>query len=287
MPADRPPSKAQGASGNLLGQFLRAKRDQIRPDEVGLPPGFRRRAPGLRREEVATLCSISPTWYTWIEQGRTQAVSIETLDAIAQGLHLSRAERAYLFELAERADPKLPLAANAASPQLTALVSAIRIPAYILDRHWDAIAWNKPAATLFEDWLKGRQIQASGGKQAHPNLLRYVFLHPQATRFIVDWDNRAQRLVAEYRADTAAWRDDPVRQSLVDELRHTSPVFDTAWQSQQVLSREGGKRVFMHSRTGRCDYEQITLRVAQHPDLKLVSLVPDKLNSHHAVNRIE
>jgi len=278
MLGNRPSINEPMPSTKLLGQFLRAKRDQIRPDEVGLPAGFRRRAPGLRREEVAALCNISPTWYTWIEQGRTQAISVDTLDAIAQGLHFSRAERAYLFELAERADPKLPLTANVASPQLTALVNAIRTPAYILDRHWDAIAWNKPAATLFEDWLKKPLIRGTSGQQTYPNLLRYAFLHPQVTRFIVDWDNRAHRLVAEYRADTAAWRDDPVRQSLVDELRRASQVFDTAWQSQQVLSREGGKRAFMHSRRGRCDYEQITLHVAQHPDLKLVSLIPHTLN---------
>lgn len=142
MPRNKTPSSVPGASVNSLGQFLRAKRDQLRPEAVGLPAGFRRRAPGLRREEVAVLCNISPTWYTWIEQGRTQAVSIETLDAIARGLHLSRAERAYLFELGERSDPKLPVAANASFPQLTALANAILSPAYILDRHWDAIAWN-------------------------------------------------------------------------------------------------------------------------------------------------
>lgn len=256
-------------SENLVGQFLRAKRDQIKPDAVGLPAGFRRRAVGLRREEVAALCNISPTWYTWIEQGRTKAVSIETLDAIARGLHLSRAERAYLFELAERNDPNLPMAVNESSPQLMALVKAIRSPAYILDRHWDAIAWNKSAATLFEGWLNKRKLNSS----AVPNLLRYVFLHPQASKLIVDWKNRAQRLVAEYRADTVSWHDDPVSQTLVNELRRASPVFDEAWKSQQVLSREGGSRTFNHSQMGNCNYEQVTLRVAQHPDLKLVALV--------------
>lgn len=268
------PAAAQRASAISLGEFLRAKRDQLRPDALGLPAGFRRRTPGLRREEAAMLCNISPTWYTWIEQGRTQGISVETLDAIARGLHLSRAERGYLFELGERADPKLPLTANACFPQLTALANAILSPAYILDRHWDAIAWNKPAATLFEDWLK--VPRASSRDYAHPNLLRYAFLHPRASGFIVDWADRAKRLVAEYRADTAAWRDDPVRRALVEELQRASPEFDAAWQSQQVLSREGGKRKFKHSRLGRCDYDQITLRVAQHPDMKLVVLVTDK-----------
>lgn len=262
------PAKA-AVPQNQLGEFLRAKRDQLRPEDVGLPPGFRRRAPGLRREEVATLCQISPTWYTWIEQGRTQAASTDTLGAIAAGLHLSQAERAYLFELAARADPEQPAVVDSA-PHLAKLVQAVRTPAYILDRHWDAIAWNRPAALLFEDWLRA---PARGGR----NLLRYVFLHPQAPAFIVNWPERAQRLVAEYRSDTAAWRDDPVRQALVDELRSASRAFDSAWKSQKVLSREGGLRAFEQARSGRRDYEQFTLRVAQHPDLKLTVLVPGEL----------
>lgn len=192
-------------------------------------------------------------------------MSTDTLRAIAAGLHLSNAERAYLFELAARADPEHPSDEGSAPHRLADLVKVIRTPAYILDRHWDAIAWNRPAALLFEDWLKARGAR---------NLLRYVFLHPQAPSFIVNWPERAQRLVAEYRSDTAAWRDDPVRQALVDELRSGSRAFDAAWRSQKVLSREGGLRAFEHAHSGRREYEQFTLRVAQHPDLKLTVLVP-------------
>jgi transcriptional regulator with XRE-family HTH domain len=251
-----------------LGEFLRARRDRLRPEDFGLPPGQRRRAPGLRREEAAQLCGISPTWFTWIEQGRTAAVSVPTLAAIARGLRLSRAERGYLFELAARADPAPPSADQTDPQQLRALVDAIRTPAYVLDRHWDAVVWNKPAAELFAPWL---------GARAGPdrNLLRFVFLQPAARRFILNWNDRAQRLVAEYRADSAAWRDDPVRRSLVQELGDASAEFAGAWKSQQVLSRDGGRRSLRHPRRGRMEYEQFTLRVAQRPDLKLTVLVPD------------
>src|SRR6185437_7922689 len=125
-----------------LGDFLRARRDRLLPEDFGFPRG-RRRAPGLRREEVAQLCGISPTWYTWIEQGRTTAVSVETLSAIAAGLRLSRAERAYLFELSARADPAPPRIEGSDPQQLSALLRVVRTPAYVLDRHWDAIAWNR------------------------------------------------------------------------------------------------------------------------------------------------
>jgi transcriptional regulator with XRE-family HTH domain len=253
-----------------LGEFLRARRDQLRPEDFGLAAGRRRRAPGLRREEAALLCGISPTWFTWIEQGRTTSVSVPTLAAIARGLKLSRAERSYLFELAARADPSPPAAQREDPQLLQQLVHAVRTPAYLLDRHWDAVAWNKAAAELFAGWLGGKREPADAPR----NLLQFVFLEPEARKFIVDWQARARRLVAEYRADTAGWRDDPVRQALVHDLGDASAEFAAAWKSQTVLARDGGRRAFDHPRRGRCEYEQFTLRVAQRADLKLTVLVP-------------
>ena len=253
-----------------LGEFLRAHRDRLRPEDFGLPTGRRRRAPGLRREEAAQLCGISPTWFTWIEQGRTTSVSVPTLAAIARGLRLSRAERAYLFELAARTEPAPPAVQHAAREPLERLVAAVRTPAYVLDRHWDAVAWNRGAAALFTDWL-GR---AHDGAPVERNLLRFVFLAPRAQAFIVNWSERAHRLVAEYRADTAGARDDRVRQGLVRELAAASAEFANAWRSHSVLSRDGGRREFEHPRRGRIAYEQFTLRVAHGGDLKLTVLVP-------------
>jgi transcriptional regulator with XRE-family HTH domain len=249
-----------------LGQFLRARREALNPRDFGLPPGQRRRTPGLRREEAAQLCGISPTWFAWIEQGRTTSVSVPSLAAIARGLRLSQAERRHLFELAARADPA-PMRTGNADPRLLApLLAAVRAPAYVLDRHWDAVLWNRAAAELFAGWLGGRR----GG--APRNLLHYVFLEPAARRFIVGWPDRARRLVAEYRADTTAQRNDPVRQAMVQELVDRSPEFRQAWSSQAVLSRDGGRRAFNHPRRGRCEYEQLTLRIDGRPELKMTTL---------------
>ena len=273
---------------SLLGEFLRAHRAQLRPADLGLPQRGRRRTPGLRREELAQLCGISPTWYTWIEQGRTTAVSAQTLDALAQGLRLGAAERAYLFELAGRADPARPSQAPAESLELGALVRAIRTPAYVLDRYWNAIAWNRPAAALFTDWLGGvqghgkdqgngrsRAGAGTGARDAAPNLLRYVFLHPGARRFLVDWEDRAWRLAAEFRADMPRLRDDPRRDALVEELCAVSPEFAEAWRSQQVLARDGGQRAFRRAGGGEVlQFEQHILRVARRPELRMTVLVP-------------
>ncbi|MCL2658408.1 MAG: helix-turn-helix transcriptional regulator [Betaproteobacteria bacterium] len=251
---------------DALGAFVRAVRERLSPADFGLPQG-RRRAKGLRREEVAARCGISPTWYTWIEQGRTTAISVSALARLAEGLNLSTAERAYLFRLAGRADPSAPDAAEIESAPLAALVEAIASPAYVLDRYWDALAWNAAAAQLFRVWLGGKR----GAGQA-PNLLRYVFLDPRAKSFILDWEERAQRLVAEYRADSAGSREDVRHVALVNELCTVSPVFDQAWRAQKVLAREGGSRGFKLGRADRQDYWQFTLRLAQQADTKLVVL---------------
>ncbi len=267
------PATSNAAEPNLLGDFLRARRERLRPDDFGLPRGARRRAPGLRREEVAALCGVSPTWITWIEQGRAASVSPQTLAAIADGLKLSAAERAYLFGIAPpRAGAAGPVAEPEPGPQpLSMLVEAVRTPAYVLDRHWDAVVWNRPAAELFADWL-GRR----GAGQGHSrNLLRYVFTDPRARSLIVDWTERAPRLVAEYRADTAAWHDDPVRRAQVEALCFASADFAAAWRSQQVLAREGGLRRFLHPKRGPCRYRQFTLRVAGRAELKFAVLAPE------------
>lgn len=252
---------------SLLGDFLRARRESLQPLELGLPQRKRRRTPGLRREEVAQLCGISPTWYTWIEQGRTAAISPATLVALAQGLQLTAAERAYLFEIARRLDPSPPGPALTGGQELAGLVRVIHTPAYLLDRQWNAIEWNPAAADLFRDWLRAPQREA-------PNLLRYVFLQPRARMFLLDWEDRALRLVAEFRADTPRMRDDPQRTSLVEELSRASREFAAGWRAQRVLSRDGGRRSF---RIGKADirhFEQHILRVVRRPDLRLTVLVP-------------
>ncbi|MDI7774177.1 helix-turn-helix transcriptional regulator [Asticcacaulis sp. EMRT-3] len=247
-----------------LGAFIRAARERLTPESCGLPPGKRRRASGLRREEAAALCHISPTWFTWIEQGRTTAISTATLGAIARGLKLSRAERSYLFILAGRGEPVVAAGQMSDPHQIAPLVEAVTAPAYVLDRHWDAVAWNKGAQSLFTGWLGG----------AERNLLRYVFLDPEARSFIADWETRAVRLVAEFRADTADAPADPVRRALVEELSHASADFKAAWASQAVLEREGGLRVF-HTDQGEARHRQFTLRPSGFADLRLIVLLAE------------
>ena len=207
-----------------LGAFLRARRELLpSPSSV---PIRRRRTPGLRREEVAEACGVSATWYTWLEQGRDVSASPAALARMAGVLRLSRAERAYMFDLAGKRDPAetqefdddIPLSA-------LALPNQMAVPAYLLDRSWTARAWNAAAADLFAGWLDA---------EADRNLLRYIFLSPVARGLIADWEERGRRVVAEFRADYSRCLRDPALRGLIRGAFRTKPSVSAS------LERAGG-----------------------------------------------
>lgn len=257
-------SRNDAARRQSLGAFLRSARGRISPADHGLPPGVRRRTPGLRREELAQLCGISTTWYTWIEQGREVSVSADVWCRLAAALRLARAERHYLFSLAECADPEAGRPDAIALPDgLSDCVDTIGCPAYILDQSWNVLAWNTALQHVFDGW-PGR---------GSSNLLHYIFLDPAARSLVVDWETRASRVVAEFRADVAAQASDPDIQSLVMRLQSESPLFARSWTRQAVVEREGGVREFDHPVDGRMRFRQYTFRLAIRPDCKLVMLL--------------
>ena len=255
-----------------LGDFVRAQRERTLPAALGLPPEGRRRTPGLRREELAQLSGLSTTWFTWIEQGRDVSVSPGALARLANVLRLGRAERAYLFDVAGRRDPNQ--AADGADafipPAVLACVETIRSPAYILDRTWTARSWNAAARRLFVGWL-------DAPAQHRDNLLRFIFLVPSARTLICDWEDRARRVAAEFRAACSAHLNDPDLRALIAELSQLSAEFAQFWEQHGVLGREGGERTFNHPRDGFVRYQQVTFDLASQSDVKLTMLVvPEK-----------
>jgi len=252
-----------------LGAFVRAHRERIIPESIGLPAGERRRTPGLRREELAVLCGVSATWITWLEQGRPVSASTKMLAHLATALRLSDAERTYLFRLADKVDPEARMndLADAKTKEVSRLVTVIEAPAYVLDRQWNAVAWNDQAAKLFLAWLGN---ESSDGER---NLLQFMFLERSAKNFIIDWEERAKRLVAEFRAECGKGMDDPPIKDLIARLQEQSGEFLQFWNAQEVVAREGGVRTFMHPTVGRLSFEQMTLQLQGRPDLKLAILV--------------
>jgi transcriptional regulator with XRE-family HTH domain len=245
----------------LLGEFVRAHRERLRPLGSG-----RRRTPGLRREELAAAAGISSTRCAWIEQGRPVQPSPETLARLAGALALGAAERAYLFKLAGRVDPLDSGGDDGAAPEaLRVIVEALPTPAYGLDRLWNACCWNAPAAHLFRGWLDGA---------ADRNLLRFMFIGEPARSLVPDWRERALRLLAEFRADFGGHFRDAAVRALVDSLRVASPLFSQGWEEQDVLPRAGGLRSFRHPTDGALSYRQFTYSPLEFPDFKLVVLAP-------------
>lgn len=254
-----------------LAAFLQAIRNRSQPADFGFPSGNRRRTAGLRREEVAQLVGISTTWYTWIEQGRDVNISAEALNRLADSLRLTRSERAYLFEIADRRDPQGSQSENdEIPPLLPELLSDIAIPAYLMGRYWDILGWNQAAAELFSGWLDTRRCEDA----PPPNMLRFVFLEPRTRVFLVDWEARARRITAEFRADCRNSLEEPTLMRLVEELSAASPDFVRFWKQHDVLERQGGERRFRHPARGDICYQQVTLRPDEHEHLKLVMLKP-------------
>ncbi len=247
----------------LLGAFVRAHRERLRPEGSG----GRRRTPGLRREELASRAGISVTWCTWIEQGRNVKASPPALARLARALMLSRAERAYLFELSGARDPDGPATDDIADapPSILAAVNAVTHPAYGLDRLWNACCWNDAASHLFQGWL---------GAGCQRNLLGFVFLDSAARDLIPNWKDRARRLLAEFRGDYGHSFADPRARMLVEKLRRDSALFRQTWDAQIVLEREGGARSFNHPKDGLLNFTQHTFIPSERPDHKLVILTP-------------
>lgn len=250
----------------LLGDFVRARREALVPDGA-MQAARKRRTPGLRREELAQRAAIGVTWVSWIEQGREVRPSAETLARLAGALHLGRAERAYLFELAGRRDPDnaFGAAGGDAPAAIGAVVAALPWPAYGLDPAWNICAWNDKAQHL---------LAGLAGETEHCNLLRWVFTSPQARTLLPDWEERAGRLLAEFRADYGRNLADPRAKAVVDWLDERSPEFRAAWERQAVTDRAGGLRRFNHPTDGPLAFRQHTLCAHERADFKVVALEP-------------
>lgn len=248
-----------------LGAFLRAQREKLTPEHVGLPTSGRRRTRGLRREELAQMSRISTTWYTWIEQGREVSVSPAALSRLAHALQLAPAARDYLFNLAGIKDPEKHHDDAPLDACVVAAVHQVVCPAYLLDGCWNVLAWNAQAEALFLGWL---------GVEQQPNLLRFMFVDPLAKQLVVDWPERAQRVVAEFRAESSHDAHAADARELVMTLCRESEAFERWWTQQAVMAREGGERRFHHPTQREMCYQQQTFHPTANRDCKLVMLIP-------------
>jgi transcriptional regulator with XRE-family HTH domain len=237
---------------NALGDYLRARRGQVRPEDVGLIAGARRRVRGLRREELATLAGISSEYYLRLEQGRDKNPSAQILDAIARALQLDIKAAEYLHQLASppgsrREDSDLETAADGTDE----LIDQFSMPAIVASRCLDVLAANPVARALSPGFTPGQ------------NFLRWRILDPAAREFFVNWDQATDVAVSGLREAAGRDPDDPRLRALIEELSAASARFRELWARAEV----GYRADVVHMR---------------HPDVGDVYLHPNRFNIPHS-----
>jgi transcriptional regulator with XRE-family HTH domain len=254
-------------SETLLGAYLKDRRAKLDPAAFGFTPK-RRRTPGLRREEVAQRANISPTWYTWLEQGRGGAPSANVLNRIAGALLLTDVEREHLFLLGLGRSPDVRYRKDeGVTPRLQRVLDALEpCPALIRTAVWNVVAWNRAATVMHTDYGALPSDQR--------NILRLVFLDPIVRAAQYDWDSVARFVVGAFRVDAARAGAAEEVQPLVDELCRLSSEFKTMWQDNDVRSHGEVVKRIRHAVLGPLSFEYSAFAVDGRPDLSMVIYNP-------------
>jgi hypothetical protein len=250
-----------------LGDFLKARRSGLRPEEVGLPPGPRRRTPGLRREEVALLAGVGVSWYTWLEQGRPINASWQVLDAVARTLQLDGAERWHLYRLAEA----MPLRSWA---KATVVPDAVRdvlrsldpLPAVLINSRFDIIQTNDAHEEMFWDWHSLPCV--------HKNLLWCAVTEPRAREMFLNYDEEIPHMVARLRAAYAQHIGDPEWEEDIRRLASLSPEFAGLWTRHEVAGPAARTLRFRHAEAGPMTFTRTELDVSAMADLRMAVYSP-------------
>jgi transcriptional regulator with XRE-family HTH domain len=252
---------------NALGTYLRDRRAKLDPAALGFAKG-RRRTLGLRREEVAQRASISPTWYTWLEQGRGGAPSAEVLDRVAHALMLTALEREHLFLLAFGHPPEARYRKDdGVTPRLQRVLDALEpSPALIRTATWDVVAWNRAVAVMLTDY--------GAIPPGQRNILRAVFLDPRSRAVQYDWESVARFVVGSFRLDAARAGAAAEVAPLIEELSRSSPEFATMWSDKDVRSHGEGMKRIRHPALGPIEFEYSVFAVDGRSDLSMIVYNP-------------
>ena len=249
-----------------LGQFLRARRAELTPADVGLPGhGTPRRVPGLRREEVAQLAAMSVDYYTRLEQGRIPA-SAAILDVLAQALRLGEDQRAYMFQLLGKTSPapRRPRPQRLTPAMGRLLEQLTDSPAMVLGRRLDILGWNAGAAALYTDFAELAP--------AHRNYVRLLFTDPVIRQLHVDWPGSARTAVESLRMEAARYPHDPRLATLVGELSVQDKDFRAWWAARRVTATAGGTKHYRHALVGELILDCDTWISPEDPDQRVLIL---------------
>ncbi|OLF08256.1 helix-turn-helix domain-containing protein [Actinophytocola xanthii] len=261
---------------DTLGVFLRTRRDRVSPEEAGLRVyGTPRRVPGLRREELAQLAGVSVGYYTRLEQDQAGTASSHVLDALARVLGLDAAERTHLRNLAHR--PTVPRLVRPApetpAPRVVALLRALgeSVPAIVLGRRGDVLAWNHTGHTLVAEHLDHR---APDDPETRPSIPTMFFLDPLHRDLYRNWAQLARIHVAYLRLTAGRYPDDARLAELLGGLTMRSAEFATMWATGDVADCTTGPMDLQHPTIGRLDVDYQVWLQPDSPDQRLEVYTP-------------
>jgi transcriptional regulator with XRE-family HTH domain len=268
VPTEGPARRAvDEARRRELGTFLRSRRERTTPDQVGLPPGGRRRTPGLRREEVATLAGVGVTWYTWLEQGRDIRPSAQVLESIARTLLFDPHERAHLLLLGGVTDTATDQDIASLPPGVLAMLDQLDpFPACVSGPRYDLLAYNRAYNSLIAD------LDAMPFEER--NTLWLIFTHPAWRNAILELDDVQRRLVAQLRSNMAEHVGEPAWKCLVRRLSEASPDFVRVWQQHDVSAPENRTKRLMTPRWGLLSLDYTSLYLGARSGVRLVTYTP-------------
>jgi transcriptional regulator with XRE-family HTH domain len=241
------------AAASDIAEFLTSRRARVTPEQVGLPTYAARRVKGLRREEVASLASVSVEYYKRLERGNASGVSDGVLEALARALRLDDAERAHLFDLARAANPIAPNRRRPAQrrvrPVVLRILESISAPAIVRNSRVDYLAANPLGRALYAPLFDSAEQPA--------NSARFTFLDPATQEFYVEWERTAKDLVAHLRSEAGGNPYDRGLSDLVGELSTRSEAFRTWWAAHNVRYQQTGTKRLRHPVVGELelDYE--------------------------------
>lgn len=252
-----------------LADFLKARRARLHPEQFGLPMLGSRRTPGLRREELAQLVGMGVSWYTWLEQGRDIQVSDQVLSRLASILQLDEEERSYLFCLARGPVSRLWGSSGERLAQPSAsqdMLDAFMYPAHLVDRHLNVVAWNESANRVFGDYTR-RSLRER-------NIVWFVFTHPSARAFFINWEQAARSTMALLRVRSDHHADDAWLAELIADLLRTSPEFRAWWPRHDILSTCRYPTIINHPLVGCLAFQPTTLVEPSQPGVRLGIHIP-------------
>ncbi|MFP8967433.1 helix-turn-helix transcriptional regulator [Pokkaliibacter sp. CJK22405] len=263
---------------NLLGQYLKARRERLDPRDFGFVVG-RRRTPGLRREEVAQLACVSPTWYTWLEQGRGGAPSGEVVERLSRALRLTEVEREHLFLLALNRPPEVSFQGpGAITEALQKMLEALSPNAVIIKTAlWDVVGWNKAARVLLTDY---EQLPVRDR-----NVLRMIFIGPARARML-NWEAVAQMAVETFRREIAQSGARADAQALIAELSESSEEFRHLWAQTDVRAYGQGQKLICHPELGSLCFDYASFSVDGQPELGMVVYSPSSTEDKAKAGRL-